>query len=91
MPIHDYECKCGKKSEILVLSISNVKDMIECPECKQPTMRRVKYSPDSNYVVNYVGAGWPGQDMKLADAKARGQMPKSTAKPVVDYKPSDMI
>ena len=41
MPIHEYECeKCKHQFEILTLKLSEVKDKVECPNCKAEVDKR---------------------------------------------------
>jgi putative FmdB family regulatory protein len=70
--MHEYKCgKCDYKSDVLVFKYSDVKDVMECPKC-QGEFKRVLFA--GKPALQFVGTGWPGQDMKLKDRVKSGDI-----------------
>ena len=72
MPIFDYKCaSCGSTTEKLVKQ-SEISNIVLC-QCGQ-VAERVQFSPDYKSGLQFVGGGWPGQEIKLADRKKSGDI-----------------
>ena len=68
MPIFQYSCAhCNTVKDILCRHSAS--KVIKCPVCHEETM--VRDAMQRPPVVQFVGYGWPGQEKKLADNRAK--------------------
>ena len=76
MPIYEYECKaCGSRHE--VIQKMSEEPLVECPECKQPEMKKLISAAG----FRLKGGGWYETDFKTGNKKnlAKGDASASKA------------
>jgi putative FmdB family regulatory protein len=72
MAIYEYTCAgCGNTEDVMV-KLSDAPDHVKCDCGDKKT--RVLFPQASRVLLNFAGAGWPGQDMKLNDRKNSGDI-----------------
>ena len=71
MALFDYTCAhCGYAREILCRH--DAKKVIHCSKCGEETM--VRNNVQSPPVIQFMGRGWPGQEIKLNDRLKSGDI-----------------